>query len=62
MSTNNQLLNSIFEVINKNIDKTKFVFEEIDLSVDDNYAIRYAATNEHLEVLRLLVNYKRDTV
>ena len=44
-SLNNLLLNSIFEVINKNIDKMNFIFDDIDVSANNNYAIRYAAEN-----------------
>lgn len=55
----NQLLNSIFEVINKNIDKMNFIFDDIDVSANANYAIRYAAENGYADIVKLLLKDKR---
>ena len=58
-SLNNLLLNSIFEVINKNIDKMNFIFDDIDVSANNNYAIRYAAENGYADIVKLLLKDKR---
>jgi ankyrin repeat protein len=47
-------------IFNKNyINQMQYNFEDVDPSADNNWAIRLASCNGHVEVVRLLLNDNR---